>query len=100
MLARLGLSDDEVATMQAQLSQVLDHISMLEKLDTSAIAPTAQVLSHLNIMRLDEARPSLSGEVVLSNAPASEDGFFRVPAVLEELQEAPAGREREEVGDA
>jgi aspartyl-tRNA(Asn)/glutamyl-tRNA(Gln) amidotransferase subunit C len=99
MLARLGLSDDEVATMQAQLSQVLDHISMLEKLDTSAIAPTAQVLSHLNIMRPDEARPSLSVEAALSNAPVGEDGFFRVPAVLEELQEAPAGREGEEGGD-
>jgi aspartyl-tRNA(Asn)/glutamyl-tRNA(Gln) amidotransferase subunit C len=86
--------------MQAQLSQVLDHISMLEKLDTSAIAPTAQVLSHLNVTRLDEARPSLSVGGALSNAPASEDGFFRVPAVLEELQEAPAGREGEVGGDA
>lgn len=86
--------------MQAQLSQVLDHISMLEKLDTSAIPPTAQVLSHLNIMRLDEARPSLSVEAALSNAPASEEGFFRVPAVLEEAQEAPARSEREEGEDA
>ena len=86
--------------MQAQLSQVLDHISMLEKLDTSAIAPTAQVLSHLNIMRVDEARPSLSVEAALKNAPASEEGFFRVPAVLEELPEAPATRDDEEGGDA
>jgi aspartyl-tRNA(Asn)/glutamyl-tRNA(Gln) amidotransferase subunit C len=87
MLARLGLTDEEVEQMRVQLSQVLDHISMLQKVDTSAIAPTAQVLSHQNVWRPDEPRPSWPTEAILRNAPASEDDFFRVPVVLEEFQE-------------
>ncbi|MEO8286453.1 MAG: Asp-tRNA(Asn)/Glu-tRNA(Gln) amidotransferase subunit GatC [Chloroflexota bacterium] len=87
MLARLGLSDEEVETMRAQLVQVLDYIAMLEKIDTSQIPPTAQILSHLNVTREDNARPSWPPAELLKGAPASEDGFFRVPAVLEEFKE-------------
>lgn len=94
ILARLGLTDEEVETMRVQLSQVLEHIAMLDKLDTSAVPPTAQVLAHLNVARQDDSRPSLNVHDVLSNAPASEAGFFRVPAVLEEIRtDAGAGSE-------
>jgi len=91
MLARLGLSDEEVETMRAQLVQVLDYINMLEKVDTSKIPPTAQILSHLNIMREDSPRPSWPPAELLANAPDTEDGFFRVPAVLEEFKEGENG---------
>jgi aspartyl-tRNA(Asn)/glutamyl-tRNA(Gln) amidotransferase subunit C len=95
MLARLGLTDQEVEKMRHQLSTVLEHIAMLQKLDTSAIEPTAQVLGHINVMRPDEPRPSWPPQEVLINAPAAEDGFFRVPAVLEEFRsgEDEAGEE-------
>ena len=89
MLARLGLSDEEVETMRAQLVQVLDYINMLDKVDTSKIPPTAQILSHLNITRQDVHRESWPREAMLANAPASEENFFRVPAVLEEFREGP-----------
>lgn len=91
MLARLGLSDEEVETMRVQLAQVLDYIDMLNKVDTSQIPPTAQILSHLNITREDSSRPSWPPSELLANAPGSEDGFFRVPPVLEEFKEAGNG---------
>jgi aspartyl-tRNA(Asn)/glutamyl-tRNA(Gln) amidotransferase subunit C len=91
MLARLGLSDEEVETMRVQLEQVLDYIDMLNKVDTSQIPPTAQILSHLNVTRDDIARPSWPPSELLANAPDSEDGFFRVPPVLEEFKEAGNG---------
>jgi aspartyl-tRNA(Asn)/glutamyl-tRNA(Gln) amidotransferase subunit C len=91
MLARLGLSDEEVETMRVQLEQVLDYIDMLNKVDTSQIPPTAQVLSHLNVTRQDAARPSWPPADLLANAPGQEDGFFRVPAVLEEFKEVGNG---------
>lgn len=91
MLARLGLSDEEVETMRVQLAQVLDYIDMLNKVDTSQIPPTAQILSHLNITRQDSIRPSWPPSELLANAPGSEDGFFRVPPVLEEFKEAGNG---------
>lgn len=83
VLARLGLSPDEMERMRDQLSVVLDHISMLEEVDTEDIPPTAQVIELQNIMRDDIVEPSLSREQVLLNAPRTEDGFIKVKAVLD-----------------
>ncbi|HKP52430.1 MAG TPA: Asp-tRNA(Asn)/Glu-tRNA(Gln) amidotransferase subunit GatC [Chloroflexia bacterium] len=84
MLARLGLTDEEVEMMRAQLAQVLDYIAMLSEVDTSAVEPTAQVLAQSNIMRGDTSRPSMPVGEVLRNAPGKEETFFRVPSVLED----------------
>lgn len=99
MLARLGLRDEEVETMRVQLSQVLGHIAILEKLDTSTVPPTAQVVAHLNVARDDEARSSLSVQEALRNAPAAEAGFLRVPAVLEESRGEGSGAGEEAGSD-
>ncbi len=87
MLARLGLTESEVEALRAQLLDVLNYIAVLEKVDTSSIPPTAQVLTHLNVIRADEARPSLPVDLLLSNAPAKQGNFFMVPAVLEDFKE-------------
>ena len=81
-LARLGLSSEEVATLRTELSSILGHIEVLQQLDTSAIPPTAQVNNLTNVMRDDEARPSLDQDRALANAPQQRDGFFEVRAVL------------------
>lgn len=99
MLARLGLTDEEVEMMQGQLGQILGYIEMLEQLDTSQIPPTAQILSHLNVTRPDTTIPSLPTEAVLANAPAREGEFIRVPAVLEEFK-GKADAPGSEAGDA
>jgi len=82
-LARLGLSEEEKETLQEQLSAILEHMRTLNELDTSEIPPTAQVIPLRNVMRPDEARPSLPVQDVLRNAPDREADFFRVPHVLE-----------------
>lgn len=82
-LARVGLTPDEMERMRDQLSAVLDHISMLEEVNTDDIPPTAQVIELQNIMRDDVVEPSLTQEQVLFNAPGSEDGFIKVKAVLD-----------------
>lgn len=82
-LARLGLTDEEKATLQDQISTILDHMRALNQLDTSGIAPTAQVIPLRNVMRADEVRPSLPREAVLANAPDRDADFLRVPPVLE-----------------
>ena len=81
-LARLGLTDDEITRMQGQLSSILDHIAAIDRLDTEAIPPTAQVIAMTNVMRPDEVTDSLPREAVLENAPRQADGFFEVHAVL------------------
>jgi len=81
-LARLGLSDDETERMREQLSSILEHIAVLQEIDTDRIPPTAQVNALANVLRDDVVRPSLSQEAVLANAPQSRDGFLEVRAVM------------------
>ncbi|MPN62212.1 Aspartyl/glutamyl-tRNA(Asn/Gln) amidotransferase subunit C [bioreactor metagenome] len=47
------------------------------------IEPTAHVLPLKNVMRADEAKPSLARELALSNAPEQENGYFKVPKIME-----------------
>ena len=82
-LAKLGLSQEEIERFQEQLSAILDHAAVLQRLDTEAIPPTAQVIGLRNVMRADVARPCLPVEDVLGNAPARKDSFFCVPPVFE-----------------
>ena len=82
-LARLGLSGDEVARFEGQLSAILDHVRALEAIDTEGVPPTAQSFELFNVEREDESRPSLDREALLANAPRREDPYLRVRAVLE-----------------
>jgi aspartyl-tRNA(Asn)/glutamyl-tRNA(Gln) amidotransferase subunit C len=83
MLARIGLEPDEREMMREQLSSILGHVSLLQSVDTSAIPPTAQVITLQNQMREDDVADSLELNDVLKNAPDSEGGMFKVRAVLE-----------------
>ncbi|MBZ0282903.1 MAG: Asp-tRNA(Asn)/Glu-tRNA(Gln) amidotransferase subunit GatC [Anaerolineae bacterium] len=81
-LAKLDLTDDEVALYAGQLSHILDYFQKLQQIDTSQIPPTASVLPLRNVLREDVALPALSVGQVIANAPDAEDNQFRVSAVL------------------
>jgi len=81
-LARLGLTDDELTRLEGQLNHILDQYTILTRLDTEHIPPTAQTIELENILRDDVARPSLPVEAALSNAAERDDGFVVVPAIL------------------
>ena len=81
-LARLGLTEAELARLEGQLNHILDQYAKLAELDTDAIPPTAQTIELENILRDDVARPSLPPEAVLTNAPERDGDFFVVPAIL------------------
>lgn len=83
-LAKLSLTDSEVAEYTEQLSAILEYAERLREVDTSSVPPTPYVLPLHNIMRDDEPAPSLPNEEALANAPDHDDGFFRVRAVFEE----------------
>lgn len=82
-LARMSLDDASVARLSQQLSGILDHFSALAALDTEGVEPTAHPLPLGNIMRADDVQPSLPREAILANAPDSDEGMFKVRAVLE-----------------
>ncbi len=81
-LARLGLTDEELARLEGQLNHILDQYTRLAELDTDAIPPTAQTIELENILREDVAQPSMPVEAVLANAPERDREFFVVPAIL------------------
>jgi aspartyl-tRNA(Asn)/glutamyl-tRNA(Gln) amidotransferase subunit C len=83
-LARLALSDEEIAVMQAQLSAILDYIAMLREVDVSNVPPTAQVTGLTTVWRPDVVDEMLTQEQALANAPDQQDGMFRVRAVFDE----------------
>ena len=81
-LARLGLTEEELARLEGQLNHILDQYAVLARLDTEHIPPTAQTIELENILREDVAGESLSVEDAISNAPEREGGFVVVPAIL------------------
>ena len=82
-LFRLGLSEEDIARFQEQLSQIIDYFQVLQQVDTEGVEPTSHTLALENVMRDDEPRPSFPPEDILANAPFPEHNFFRVRAVLE-----------------
>jgi aspartyl-tRNA(Asn)/glutamyl-tRNA(Gln) amidotransferase subunit C len=78
-LARLDLSEEEVARLQLELSAILDAVSKVSELDLDDVPPTSHPLDLVNVLRPDEPRPSLPLEDVFANAPQREGDMFRVP---------------------
>jgi aspartyl-tRNA(Asn)/glutamyl-tRNA(Gln) amidotransferase subunit C len=84
LLARLGLSEDELGRLEGELNHILDQYAVLSRLDTEDIEPTAQVIELETILRDDVIGPSLQREAVLAGAPERSDGFIVVPPILAE----------------
>ena len=82
-LARLDLSDAEIAKFQSQLGQVLAHVEKLRLVDVTGVEPTAHANQVVNAFRADEARDWFTSKDALSNAPRSANGLFVVPKVIE-----------------
>jgi aspartyl-tRNA(Asn)/glutamyl-tRNA(Gln) amidotransferase subunit C len=81
-LARLGLTDEELALLEGQLNHILEQYAILARLDTDEIPPTAQTIELENILRDDVVEDSLPVEAVLANAPEREGDFIVVPPIL------------------
>jgi len=81
-LARLDVSDDEIARMTGQLAGMLEHFADIDALDLSEVEPMTQPYPLRNVFREDVVAPSLDRDEVLANAPVAEDGRFRVPPII------------------
>jgi len=82
-LARLTLTLEEEQKIGAQLGNVLGYIEKLKEVDVSNVEPTAHAFPLVNVTRRDEIRPCLTNEEALRNAPASANGLFMVPKIVE-----------------
>lgn len=82
-LARLAITEEEATQFQHQLDQMISFAEQLNELDTDQVAATSHVLDMKNVMREDVSKPGLPIEEVVKNAPDSEDGYIRVPAIID-----------------
>ncbi|MBP2649906.1 MAG: gatC [Firmicutes bacterium] len=83
VLSRLEMDEAAMDKFTGQFNAILDYVDMLSKVDTEGVEPTAHVLNLKNVMRTDEVKPSLSRDQALSNAPEQEDGYFKVPKIID-----------------
>ncbi len=85
-LANLRLTDEEIRRLRADLDEILTHVDKLNELDTSDVAPMAQVLYEAGetaTLREDVQRPPLGQQAAMLNAPQPGAGYFKVPKVIE-----------------
>jgi aspartyl-tRNA(Asn)/glutamyl-tRNA(Gln) amidotransferase subunit C len=82
-LARLDLTEEELARLREQLAAILDAAARVGEVATEDVPPTAWAIPRANVYRPDEPVPPLSHEDVLANAPDQEDGRFKVPRIVE-----------------
>lgn len=81
-LARLDVTPDEVQRITTQMAGMLEHFADIDALDLSGIEPMTQPYPLSNVFREDVVVTGLNREEVLANAPAAEDGRFRVPPIV------------------
>ena len=82
-LSRLTIPEGEMEKFTEQFNQILNYADILNKLDTTGIEPTANVLPLSNVLREDVAIEGVSQEVALANASEAFEGGFKVPRVIE-----------------
>jgi len=82
-LAKLNLTPEETEQFSADLNQVLGYVAQLEQWNTEGVEPMYHPLPVFDAVREDTPGTSLSNDAALANAPAAEDGQFRVPKVVE-----------------
>lgn len=83
-LARLALPEDELDQLAAQLDVIISAVAKVQEVAKGDIPPTSHALPLTNVYRPDEVRPGLDHDQALAEAPAVEDGRFRVPQILGE----------------
>jgi aspartyl-tRNA(Asn)/glutamyl-tRNA(Gln) amidotransferase subunit C len=81
-LARLALTPDELGRHTHQLGDVLGHFADIDALALDGVEPMTQPYPLTNVFRPDVVGDCLDRDEVLAQAPAAEDGRFRVPPIL------------------
>ncbi|HLK92203.1 MAG TPA: Asp-tRNA(Asn)/Glu-tRNA(Gln) amidotransferase subunit GatC [Polyangia bacterium] len=82
LLARLALSEQEIARMTGDLDAILDYVDAMRELDTTGVEPMTHAVPFDCPLRADVVAPSLPVDEALANAPRREASFFQVPRIV------------------
>lgn len=82
-LARIRVTEDEVAAYAGELSAILGFVEQLGEVDVDGVEPMTSVAPMQLRRREDAVTDGGYAEKIVANAPLSEDNFFMVPKVVE-----------------
>lgn len=83
-LSRLALTDEELRRFAGQLDVIIGAVARVQEVAAAGIPPTTHAAELSNVFREDVLVPCLEADVVLAQAPAAEQGRFKVPRILAE----------------
>lgn len=83
-LARLKMSDQDLATLAPQITDMLNMVSQLNEVNTDGIAPMSHSLDLTQRLRPDSVTETNQREKYQAIAPAVEAGLYLVPKVIDE----------------
>jgi len=82
-LARLNISEQEKEKITLEMENIINYMDKLNELDTTGIKAMEHVIPMKNVLREDKVEKSFDREKILANAPLHDNGFFKVPKVVE-----------------
>ncbi|HVT01263.1 MAG TPA: Asp-tRNA(Asn)/Glu-tRNA(Gln) amidotransferase subunit GatC [Patescibacteria group bacterium] len=82
-LANLELKEEDLPKFEKQLSEIIAYVDKLNTANTKDVPITSQVTGLENVTREDVTAPGLTQEEALSGKHETHNGFFKVPAILE-----------------
>ncbi|MBU1121103.1 MAG: Asp-tRNA(Asn)/Glu-tRNA(Gln) amidotransferase subunit GatC [Candidatus Omnitrophota bacterium] len=82
-LARVNITEKEADALGQQLEHILEYIDKLKEVNVDGVEPMRGLHLETNIFRQDEVVPFNNREDILINAPSREDGYFKIPQVIE-----------------
>ena len=83
-LSRLEFTDKELENFVGEFEKTLEYVNKINSVDTSKIDLKENTLDAEHELRQDVAEKSFSQQLIIKNAPQSEDGAFLVPTTVEE----------------
>lgn len=82
-LSKLAFDTDELQGFTNQLDKIIEMVELLNEVDTTGVPFTSNVVEGINVMRPDEASPGWNRDELLRNVPETEDGYIKVPAIID-----------------
>ena len=84
-LARLEFSAEEKESIKKDLRRMIEFVEKLGELDTTGVEPLLHMSPSINVLREDLPQSSVTREQALSNAPATDGTYFKVPKVIRKI---------------
>ena len=83
VLARIRLDEEQIPALENDLGNILSLVDQLSAADTDNVEPLAHPLDAVQRLRPDEVTETNQREAFQAIAPATEDGLYLVPRVIE-----------------